>query len=111
MPHVAPHFRGLSVTLNIETTKSFSDSLLYEHFTETYRRMSLVRVQKKVPTVKEISGQHGAIIGGFSVDKRSGKNLRLVSVVDNLLKGAATQAVQNMNIAIGLDSLTGLDID
>ena len=110
MPHVAPHFRGLSVTVNIDCTKSFTEDLLFELFAETYQSDSLIAVQKAVPTVKEITGKHGVIIGGFSVDKRTGKNLRLVCVEDNLLKGAATQAVQNMNIALGLDSLTAIDI-
>ena len=109
MPHVAPHFRGLSVTVNIESSKSFSENLLLEHFTNTYKRDSLIRVQEAIPTVKEIAGKHGVIIGGFSVDKRTGKNLRIVCVEDNLLKGAATQAVQNMNIALGLNSLSAID--
>ena len=109
MPHVAPHFRGLSVTLNIDSTKSFTEDLLFELFAKTYQIDSLITVQKAVPTVKEISGKHGVIIGGFSVDQRTGKNFRIVCVEDNLLKGAATQAVQNMNIALGLDSLTAID--
>jgi len=111
MPHVAPHFRGLSVTVNIESSKSFTDSLLYEHFSEAYQRHPLIKVQTAIPTAKDIANKHGVIIGGFSVDKRTGKNLRLVCVEDNLLKGAATQAVQNMNIALGLDNLTAININ
>ncbi len=109
MPHVAPHFRGLSVTVNIESSKSFNEQLLLEHFSDAYKGQPLVHVQKNIPTVKEIAGKHGVIIGGFSVDKRTEKNIRLVCVIDNLLKGAATQAVQNMNIALGLNSLTAID--
>lgn len=110
MPHVAPHFRGLSVTLNIDCTKSFTETLLYEHYSNVFSRHELISVQKAEPTPKDIADKHGVIIGGFSVDKRTGKNFRLVCVVDNLLKGAATQAVQNMNIALGLDSLTGIPL-
>ena len=68
MPHVAPHFRGLSVTVNVDSTKSFTEDLLFELFSEAYQRESLITVQKAVPTVKEITDKHGVIIGGFSVD-------------------------------------------
>ena len=46
-------------------------------------------------------------VGGFTVDPATGR-LALVATIDNLLKGAATQALQNVNIALGLPELMGI---
>jgi N-acetyl-gamma-glutamyl-phosphate reductase/acetylglutamate kinase len=46
-------------------------------------------------------------VGGFTYDPATGR-LALVSCIDNLLKGAATQAVQNMNLALGLSEYAGI---
>jgi len=51
--------------------------------------------------------QHGVTVGGFTYDPATGR-LALVSCIDNLLKGAATQAVQNMNLALGLPEYAGI---
>ena len=53
------------------------------------------------------AGQHGVRIGGFTLSA-DGRRLVVVSVLDNLLKGAATQALQNLNLAFGLPELTGI---
>ena len=50
---------------------------------------------------------HGATVGGFTYDASCGR-LAMVSTIDNLLKGAATQAVQNINLALGLDEYAGI---
>ena len=63
---------------------------------------------RSIPEVKEVRGSHRVIIGGFSVSEAQPARIALVAVLDNLLKGAATQAVQNLNLAFGLDALTGL---
>ncbi len=59
--------------------------------------------------MKEVQGRHVAMIGGFAVSEVHPSRVSLVAVLDNLLKGAATQAVQNLNLAFGLDALAGLD--
>ena len=61
--------------------------------------------------MKVIRGRHGAIVGGFAVSEAHPRRLSLVSVLDNLLKGAATQAVQNLNLSFGLDAMAGLNAD
>jgi N-acetyl-gamma-glutamylphosphate reductase len=63
-----------------------------------------------MPEVKQVRGTHQVILGGFCVSERSPVRVSLVAVLDNLLKGAATQAVQNLNLAFGLDALTGLQV-
>ena len=50
--------------------------------------------------------KHGGAVGGFTV---AGKRLVVTSAIDNLLKGAASQAVQNINLAMGFDELAGLE--
>ena len=50
---------------------------------------------------------HGVTIGGFTYEPSTGR-LTFVAVIDNLLKGAATQALQNINLATGLEELQGI---
>jgi N-acetyl-gamma-glutamyl-phosphate reductase len=57
--------------------------------------------------VSNIAGRHGVQIGGFTLSE-DGRRLVLVSTLDNLLKGAATQALQNLNLALGIDELAGI---
>ena len=66
-----------------------------------------IRNKGNFPSVKEVSGSNYCDIG-MHVDERTGR-LTLVSVIDNLMKGAAGQAVQNANLINGLDEKTGLE--
>ena len=50
----------------------------------------------------------GAVIGGFSINPQHPDEIAVVSVIDNLRKGAASQAIQNINLAMGYDELMGL---
>ncbi len=107
LPHVAPHFRGLTVTANLHLrspTTAESMRSLYESF---YAHHALVRVQEREPWVSQVAGSHHAEIGGFTV-AANGRRAVVVATLDNLLKGAATQAVQNLNRAFGLPLLTGI---
>ena len=61
-----------------------------------------------VPEVKQVRGSHRLILRGFAVSDTHPCRISLVAVLDNLMKGAATQAVQNLNLAFGLDAMTGL---
>ena len=54
-------------------------------------------------------GTPDALIGGFTVDDRDATRVTLVCTLDNLSKGAATQALQNLNLALGMDEHTGID--
>ena len=107
VPHVAPHFRGLTVTANLHLrapTTSESMCAAYESF---YAQHPLVRVHEREPWVSHIAGKHHAEIGGFAL-AADGKRAVVVATLDNLLKGAATQALQNLNLAFGLPVLTGI---
>ena len=110
MPHVAPHFRGLTVTCNLHLARPVSLDEVRDRYRAFYGDARLVHVVDEPPHVRDIAGHAGATVGGFAVSE-DGRRLVVVSILDNLLKGAATQALQNLNLAFGLDGLTGLGQD
>lgn len=110
LPHVAPFFRGISMTVAAELQRGQSPAELLERFRGFYAGQGLIEVRADIPEVKEIRGRHGVIIGGFAASQFHPARVSLVAVLDNLLKGAATQAVQNLNLAFGLDALAGLEM-
>jgi len=59
------------------------------------------------PWVSRIAGRHHVEIGGFGLSA-DGRRVVIVATLDNLLKGAATQAMQNINLALGIDEFTGI---
>jgi N-acetyl-gamma-glutamyl-phosphate reductase len=109
MPAVAPHFRGITMTVNAHLVRSFELDELRALYRIAYAREPLVAVQDEVPWVSRIAGQHGVCIGGFTLSS-DGRRMVVVSVLDNLLKGAATQSLQNLNLAFGLPELTGIPV-
>ena len=107
MPHVAPHFRGLMVTANLRLARAFGPDEVAARYRARYAGEPLVRVLDDAPWVARIAGRHHAEVGGFSLAD-DGRRLVVVATLDNLLKGAATQALQNLNRAFGLDELCGI---
>ncbi len=109
MPHVAAYFRGLSVTSNIHLMHAMPLHGLIEMYETYYVNEPLVSVTHEVPWVSRCANKPGAQIGGFSLSA-SHQRLVVVSALDNLLKGAATQAIQNLNLAFGLEELAGIQL-
>jgi len=109
LPHVASFFRGISLTVAAELGQVLTEAELLARFREFYSGFPLVEVRGGIPEVKQVRGSHRLILGGFAVSESNPARVSIVAVLDNLLKGAATQAVQNLNIAFGLDAMTGLD--
>ena len=107
MPHVAPHFRGLTVTANLHLSRAFDRDQILSRYRDAYAGEPLVRVQDDAPWVSTIAGRHHAAIGGFTVAD-DGQRMVVVATLDNLLKGAATQALQNLNLAFGLNEWSGI---
>jgi len=108
LPHVAPFFRGITLSVSAELDKAFTPAELLEIYQRAYEPFELIKVQADIPEVTQVRGSHGVIIGGFTVSKNEPLHIAIVCVLDNLLKGAATQAIQNMNLAFGLPRETGL---
>lgn len=107
MPHVAPHFRGLSITANLHLREPMTLHDIRQRYLDFYAGEPLVGVQDDAPWVSAIAGKPGALIGGFTMGE-VGRRVVVVSVLDNLLKGAATQALQNLNLAFGFPDTQGI---
>ena len=107
MPHVAPHFRGLTLTTNLYLSRALKRDEVLARFRDAYGKEQLVRVVDDPPWVSQIAGKHYAEIGGFALSA-DGRRVVIVATLDNLLKGAATQAMQNINLAVGVDEFTGI---
>lgn len=107
-PHVAPFFRGISLTMAVNLSAPSTAGALFEQFAECYRDEPLIQVSEAIPEIREVAVTSGLRIGGFAVDERQLHRASLVVVLDNLLKGAASQAMQNINLALGLDELAGI---
>lgn len=107
MPHVAPHFRGLTVTCNLYLDRPRSADELTRRYRDRYADEPLVHLTDAPPQVRDVARQHHVEIGGLSVSK-DGKRVVVVACLDNLLKGAATQALQNLNRALSLPELEGI---
>jgi N-acetyl-gamma-glutamyl-phosphate reductase len=108
MPHVAAHFRGLSVTTNMHLKSCMKLQDIIQNYRDFYTADALIETTDSAPWISECAGKHGVKIGGFTLSD-DGKRLVVVSALDNLLKGAASQAIQNLNLAFGLDELAGIN--
>lgn len=107
MPHVAPHFRGLTVTVNLHLRVPATSDEMKARYAAHYAGEPLLRVVDNPPQVRDIAGRHGVEIGGFALSA-DGRRLVVVATLDNLLKGAATQALQNLNLAFGFPEMAGI---
>ncbi|KAI9310662.1 Aspartate/glutamate/uridylate kinase [Dichotomocladium elegans] len=111
MPHVAPYFQGIQLTVNIPLNKTMTSKDVHSIFEEFYNGEKLVKVlESGEPYVRDNAGKHFVRIGGFSVHP-DGKRVVVATTIDNLLKGAATQAIQNLNLALGFDEYSGIPIE
>ena len=110
MPHVAAHFRGITLTANMHLRESIGLDAVKARYHARYDAEPLLRVTGDAPWVSAIAGRHGVEIGGFTLSA-DGRRLVVVSTLDNLLKGAATQALQNLNLAFGYPETQGIPLD
>jgi N-acetyl-gamma-glutamyl-phosphate reductase len=107
LPHVAAFFRGLSITVSLELAPGARGDEIERSYAAAYGAEPLVAVTEQPPEIRDVAGTARARVGGLTVSA-DGRHLAVVSVLDNLLKGAASQALQNVNLALGLDELTGI---
>ncbi|GIN62941.1 N-acetyl-gamma-glutamyl-phosphate reductase [Robertmurraya siralis] len=108
--HLLPMTRGIMTTIYVKLRAQSSTEQLVDLYKEAYKGKPFVRVRPhgNYPAVKEVQGSNYCDIG-LNVDERTGR-LTIVSVIDNLMKGAAGQAVQNANILNRLNPATGLEM-
>ncbi len=110
MPHVAGYFRGITLTVNLWLTQPLRVEDVRALYRERYAGEPLLRVLDEAPWVSRIAGRHHAEVGGFTMST-DGKRVVVVVTLDNLLKGAATQALQNLNLALGYPELEGVSVE
>lgn len=78
-------------------------------YQDRYAGEPLVRITGDHPYVRNIAKTHGMQVGGFDRDA-DGKRVVVCVTIDNLLKGAATQCAQNMNLALGYAEFEGIPL-
>ncbi len=107
-PHLLPISRGILSTCYLSLKGSKKEEEVLEIYQKFYQEAPFVRIFEppNLPEIKFVAGTNYCDIG-FSIDERVGK-IKVISVIDNLLKGAASQAVQNMNIMSGFPETCGL---
>lgn len=110
VPHLVPMSRGILTTLYTTPIKDIGRKNIEECLTAFYSGRPFVRICKenRLPDTRNVRGTNYCDIG-FKLDERNNR-LILISAIDNLVKGAAGQAVQNMNIMLGLDETAGLKV-
>jgi N-acetyl-gamma-glutamyl-phosphate reductase/acetylglutamate kinase len=108
IPHVASWFQGIALTVNVPLNKTMTSNDIKSVFEEFYQGEQLVKVlESGEPLVRDNAGKHYVRIGGFNVHPE-GRRAVITTTIDNLLKGAATQAVQNLNLSLGFDEYAGI---
>ncbi|MCX5866517.1 MAG: N-acetyl-gamma-glutamyl-phosphate reductase [Proteobacteria bacterium] len=110
VPHLMPIPRGILSTIYFQATRAIGDQEIHQLLQEDYREEPFVRVLPpgSLPNTRNVVGSNLIEIG-IKHDPRTGKTV-LVSALDNLVKGAAGQAVQNLNLLFGIPETTGLHL-
>lgn len=107
-PHVAAFFRGINMTVQWQATTPQNADELTELFQRYYDNKPYVQVQKEIPNIQQVVHTPNCVVGGFTVS-HDGMRISHISCLDNLAKGAASQAMQNINLALGLDEHLGIN--
>jgi N-acetyl-gamma-glutamyl-phosphate reductase len=105
-PHLVPLDRGILSTIYVRVAPGTTETAFADDYERAFAGATFVRLTgQALPEIKHVAHTNFCDIG-WRVDP-SGRAI-LVSVLDNLVKGAAGQAVQNMNVMLGIDERTGL---
>lgn len=109
-PHLLPVKRGILSTIYAKLKKDIDLPELHSIYSEFYTKEKFVRICPVgvYPNISSVGGSNYCDIG-LAVDPRT-KRIIIMAAIDNLVKGAAGQAVQNMNIICGFEENAGLDI-
>jgi N-acetyl-gamma-glutamyl-phosphate reductase len=107
VPHLVPLDRGILETIYVKTTPGTTPDQIADALTSAYAAEPFVRLTgDALPEIKHVAWTNFCDIG-WRFDRAS-RRLVIVSCLDNLVKGAAGQALQNFNVAFGFDERTAL---
>lgn len=109
-PHLLPIARGILSTIYAPLQPDIAQADIRNYYKQAYDKERFVRLLPvdNFPATQYVRGSNFCDIN-FSIDKRTNRII-VISAIDNVVKGAAGQAVQNMNIMLGFEESTGLDI-
>lgn len=107
-PHLMPMSRGMQSTIYVEMAQGVSINDLYKQLASTYEGEEFVKLLNKgaVPHTRNVRGSNYCFMNVFP-DRIPGRAI-IISVIDNLVKGASGQALQNLNLMMGFPEYTGL---
>jgi len=110
VPHLIPMDRGILTTIYLVLTKKVKTEEILDIFQEHYQKEPFIRIypKGKLPNTKDVRGSNYCDIG-MKVNEADGRAV-IVTAIDNLVKGASGEAVQNMNIMLGYPEAMGLDM-
>ena len=108
-PHLIPTFRGIVTTIYADLNKNMNVKKIHQYLTKFYKNSNFVKILPygKFVNTNNVNNTNNCNINIFP--GRYKNQLIIVSSIDNLVKGAAGQAVQNMNIRLGLKETVGLE--
>jgi len=106
-PHVHPAFSGLITTVHLPVRDIETVEALRARYEDCYGDEALIVLSNGIPELASGTNLSGVVLGGFALNADQ-NNAVVVAAIDNLLKGAALQAIQNVNIALGFDEMLGL---
>jgi N-acetyl-gamma-glutamyl-phosphate reductase len=107
LPHLIPMTRGILTSCHVRTTRDVTQAELDELYADAYADEAFVHVMADPPSTRHVYGSNQCRVW-CRLDPRSGRVLA-IGVIDNLVKGAAGQAVQALNVVFGLPETTGLE--
>jgi N-acetyl-gamma-glutamyl-phosphate reductase len=110
VPHLIPMDRGILSTIYVNLMRKLKTEEALSLFQEHYSKEPFIRIYPpgKLPNTKDVRGTNYCDIG-MKVNETEGRMV-VVTAIDNLVKGASGQAVQNMNLMLGFPETMGLDV-
>jgi len=105
IPHLGSFRRGIIATITCQLKSHFKEKDIYNLYSSFYKEKSLIRIfQKNIPSIKSVANLPFCDIGFFIKDEY----IVIIAAEDNLLKGAAAQAVQCFNIRFGFSEIESI---
>jgi len=106
VPHLIPMYKGILCSVYVKLEEIYDEDYYKALYDDFYKSSIFVRVKDELTEVKHVIGSNYCDLA-IRLDKEN-KTLMIFSCIDNLMKGAAGQGIQNMNIMYGFDERTGL---
>lgn len=106
VPHLVPLTRGIYTTIHADLAREYTEADVSTAYSDYYVGAPFVRMRTTIPQIKDVAYTNFCDIA-FTIEHRTNQ-LIIISTIDNLIKGAAGQAIQNMNIMLGLPEETRL---